>query len=102
MRASPAARQRSGVKHAARALQPVIVTRLPGDSARAASKNRDEVPLFAMSKLQPAALRRLQSLRHRLISETLEDNSCRTCRRCALLRCHPRCGSRQEGTEAEC
>jgi hypothetical protein len=102
MRTSPAACEHSGVKHAARAHRPVIVTRLPGDSASAASKNRDEVPLFAMSRLQPAPLTRLQSTRHHLISETLEEHSCRTCRRCARLRCHQRCGSRQEGTGAAC
>lgn len=41
-------------------LEPVKVTQLPGDKARAANKNREDVPLLAMLMLQLLPLKRLR------------------------------------------
>ena len=49
------------------ACPPVIVTRLPGDSAAAASKNLADVPLLATSMLQRLPNRRLRHWHFRRI-----------------------------------
>ena len=41
-------------------VEPVKVTQLPGDNARAANKNREDVPLLAMLMLQLLPLKRLR------------------------------------------
>jgi hypothetical protein len=54
----------------------------PGESARTASKNLDEVPLFAMSMLQSMPHKRLQRLCQiqGCVGEELVTQTCRRCR----------------------
>jgi hypothetical protein len=63
--------------------QPVRVTVQPGESARTANKNLDEVPLFAMLMLQLMPHKRLQRLCH-IKGYVQEELVTQTCRRCRL------------------
>jgi hypothetical protein len=54
----------------------------PGESARTANKNLDEVPLFAMLMLQLMPHKRLQRLCH--IDGYVRELVTQTCRRCRL------------------